>query len=69
MERNPNNNDVIACEEVLKRLRHSDGDIHILSGEPNSIELKSIIGLCDALIGTRTHATIASMKIFRYYGV
>jgi len=61
MERNPNNNDVLACDEVLKRISVS-GRVYVASGEPSAVELKSIIGLCEGLIGTRTHATIASMS-------
>lgn len=61
MESNPDNNDVIACDEVLRRVK-APGRVHVLSGEPGAVELKSAIGQCIALIGTRTHATIAAMS-------
>ncbi|WP_075881502.1 polysaccharide pyruvyl transferase family protein [Vreelandella massiliensis] len=61
MERHPANNDVIACDEVLKRIS-ANGRVTVLSGEPGAVALKGAIGQCEALIGTRTHATIASMS-------
>lgn len=61
MERNPDNNDAIACDEVLALMRSPEG-VTVLSGEPSAVELKSAIGLCAALVGTRTHATIAAMS-------
>jgi colanic acid/amylovoran biosynthesis protein len=61
MEKNPDNNDVIACDEVLKRMTHLTGVV-VVSGEPSAVDFKGIIGCCECLIGTRTHATIAAMS-------
>lgn len=61
MEKNPDNNDVIACDEVLKRMTHLAGVV-VVSGEPSAVDFKGIIGCCECLIGTRTHATIAAMS-------
>jgi len=61
METNPGNNDVIACEEVLSRVRNPEMN-RIIFGEPSAIDFKGVIGLCDSLVGTRTHATIASLS-------
>lgn len=61
MEKNPNNNDVVACDEVVRRITHNIY-IPVLRGEPSATFLKGVIGCCDCLIGTRTHATIAAMS-------
>tara|TARA_X000001388_G_scaffold35536_1_gene25041 strand:+ start:9622 stop:10839 length:1218 start_codon:yes stop_codon:yes gene_type:complete len=61
MEKNPDNNDIIACDEVIKRMKRR-GDLVVLSGEPSATQLKGVIGCCECLIGTRTHATIAAMS-------
>lgn len=61
MEKNPDNNDVIACDEVISRMRH-DSNVVVIDGEPSATVFKGIIGCCEALIGTRTHATIAAMS-------
>lgn len=61
MEKNPDNNDVIACDEVLRRMVHTS-HVSVVSGEPGAVELKGVIGSCECLIGTRTHATIAAMS-------
>jgi len=61
MESNPDNNDVIACEEVYKRVQNPEQN-RVIFGEASAIEFKGIIGLCDCLIGTRTHSTIASLS-------
>jgi polysaccharide pyruvyl transferase WcaK-like protein len=61
LENNPSNNDVIACLEVIKNVKNKSL-VRIISGEPSAIELKGLIGQCEALIGTRTHATIASLS-------
>lgn len=61
MERHPDNNDVIACDEVMARMRAPHG-VTMLSGEPSAVDFKSAIGICSALVGTRTHATIAAMS-------
>ena len=61
MERNPNNNDLIACEELHSKL--TDARMcRIVSGEFSAAQFKGIIGLTDCLLGARTHATIASMS-------
>ncbi|MBM1204802.1 polysaccharide pyruvyl transferase family protein [Pseudomonas fragi] len=61
IETNPGNNDIIACDSVLNRTV-SKGSVKVIYGEPSATELKGIIGLSECLIGTRTHATIASMS-------
>ncbi len=61
MEVNPTNNDVIACEQVMNRV-NAPAENRIIFGEPSAVELKGVIGLCDVLVGTRTHATIASLS-------
>jgi len=61
MEKNPSNNDVIACENVFKILKKPNMN-KIIFGEPSAVELKGIIGICECLIGTRTHSTIASLS-------
>lgn len=61
MERNPNNNDVIACEELHSKLEDASM-CRIISGEFSAAQFKGIIGLTDCLLGARTHATIASMS-------
>mgnify|MGYP000709865186 CR=1 FL=1 len=61
MEINPNNNDVIACEEVFKRIKTPHKN-RIIFGEPSAIDFKGIIGLCECLVGTRTHSTIAALS-------
>jgi colanic acid/amylovoran biosynthesis protein len=60
-ERDANNDDQIACIDVLRRVKSSEENV-LMSGWFSSVEVKSIIGLCDLLIGARTHATIASMS-------
>lgn len=60
-EKNPNNNDYIACRAVFDRTKNRR-QVRIISGELSCIEYKGIIGLCDCLVGTRTHATIASLS-------
>jgi len=55
------NNDLYACFEVLKRLEQTRDNVVV--GRPLSAsEFKGVIGLCDALVGARTHCTIASMS-------
>lgn len=61
MERNPNNNDLIACEELHAKLEDASM-CRIISGEFSAAQFKGIIGLTDCLLGARTHATIASMS-------
>lgn len=61
METNPNNNDVVACEEVLKRVKLPIMN-RIIFGEPSAVDFKGVIGLSECLVGTRTHSTIASIS-------
>lgn len=61
MEVNPNNNDVIACEEVFGLIKDPSQN-RIIFGEPSAVQFKGIIGLCECLVGTRTHSTIASLS-------
>jgi colanic acid/amylovoran biosynthesis protein len=61
IERNPNNNDLIACEELHSKLPDARM-CRILSGEFSASQFKGLIGLTDCLLGARTHATIASMS-------
>lgn len=61
MERNPNNNDLLACEELFDNLKDSSM-CRILSGEYSASQFKGFIGLSECLIGARTHATIASIS-------
>lgn len=61
METNPNNNDVIACEEVLKLVKQPSMN-RIIFGEPSAVDFKGIIGISQCLVGTRTHSTIASLS-------
>jgi colanic acid/amylovoran biosynthesis protein len=61
IERNPDNNDLIACEEVLARVQMPE-NCRVISGEPSAVELKGVIGLGECLVGTRTHSTIASLS-------
>jgi len=61
MEKKPRSNDLIICGDILRQTKDARANI-LLSGLFSSIEVKSIIGLCDVLIGARTHATIASLS-------
>jgi colanic acid/amylovoran biosynthesis protein len=60
-ERDRRNNDLYACREVLKRCSNPLENV-ILSLPLSASDFKGVIGLCEALIGARTHATIASMS-------
>lgn len=60
-ERAARNNDIYACREVLRNCR-SPKDNVILAMPLSSSDYKGVIGLCEALVGARTHATIASMS-------
>jgi colanic acid/amylovoran biosynthesis protein len=53
--------DQITCVEVLRHVRSADANV-AMNGWFSSIEVKSVISLCDILIGARTHATIASLS-------
>jgi colanic acid/amylovoran biosynthesis protein len=60
-ERAARNDDLVACRAVLARCRRPADNL--LLGLPLSAsDYKGVIGLCDALVGARTHATIASMS-------
>lgn len=61
MEKNPKNNDLVICGDILRQTKDAKANV-LLSGLFSSIEVKSIIGLCDVLVGARTHATIASLS-------
>lgn len=59
-ERNPNNDDWFACHEVWRRVADKR-TCTIASGQFRAAEYKGLIGLCECLVGTRTHPTIASI--------
>jgi colanic acid/amylovoran biosynthesis protein len=61
-ERSVTNNDVYACREVLKRVRAPQENLLLSLSVLSASDYKGVIGLCEALVGTRTHATIASMS-------
>lgn len=60
-ERNPNNNDIIASEELLSHLQDTSM-CKLVVGELTAADFKGIIGMTECLVGARTHATIASMS-------
>lgn len=60
-ERGLRNNDLMICREVLRRTSRPPENV-LLSFPLTASDFKGIIGLCDALVGARTHATIASMS-------
>lgn len=55
------NNDLPVCREVASRCRKPAENVVIMA-PLTAPEYKGVIGLCDALVGARTHATIASMS-------
>ncbi len=55
------NNDMYTCFEVLKKCKAASENV-ILSLPMSSSDFKGVIGLCDVLVGARTHTTIASMS-------
>jgi colanic acid/amylovoran biosynthesis protein len=61
LDKFPNNNDWYACYEVWKRVRNKNR-CSIAAGEYTASEFKGMIGLCECLIGTRMHPTIASIS-------
>ncbi|HNS44905.1 MAG TPA: polysaccharide pyruvyl transferase family protein, partial [Alphaproteobacteria bacterium] len=61
VERKFSNDDQRACLDVLRRVKSKDANLNLL-GWFNGVEAKSVIGLCDVLIGARTHPTIASLS-------
>lgn len=56
-----NVDDAFICQEVLRQVKSPDANV-AMNGWFSSIEAKSVIGLCDVLLGARTHATIASLS-------
>lgn len=63
MESNPNNNDLVIIREIIEQCSLDMKQlINVASESHTSCELKGLIGNCNALIGTRTHATIASLS-------
>ena len=54
------NSDPSACDEIVKLI--GSDSLHVLKGEYNQSELKSIIGTCDFFIGSRMHACIAALS-------
>ena len=60
-ERNPNNNDLMICRIVLDSMRYPE-KARIMAYEYSAVEFKSVIRHASALVGARTHATIASMS-------
>lgn len=61
-ERQVRNNDIYACLEVLKRCNRPRDNLLLSLSTLSAADYKGIIGLCEVLIGARTHATIASMS-------
>lgn len=60
-ERNFKNDDTRTCHDVLRHAKNPAANI-MMPGWFSSIEAKSVIGLCAALLGARTHATIAALS-------
>jgi colanic acid/amylovoran biosynthesis protein len=60
-ERGLKNNDLVICREVHRRSSNPSENV-LLSFPLTASDFKGVIGLCDALVGARTHATIASMS-------
>ena len=60
-ERAARNNDMIACREVLRRCARPTDNL-LLATPLSASEYKGVVGLCEALVGARTHATIGSMS-------
>ena len=55
------NSDLNISLAVYERMRHKEKAV-VVKGDYLGNELKGIIGLCDILIGSRMHATIASLS-------
>ena len=55
------NNDLYTCFEVLGRLQRPAENV-VVSRPLSASEFKGVIGLCEVLVGSRTHSTIASMS-------
>ena len=61
-ERAPRNNDMIACRAVLNACADPAKNLLLSVPTLTASDYKGIIGLCEALVGARTHATIASLS-------
>lgn len=61
IERNPNNNDVIACKYILENCEEPSL-CRVLSLEYTAQDYKAFIGLSKLLVGARTHAIIAALS-------
>lgn len=61
-ERSPSNNDMVACRAVLNACADPSANLLLSVPTLTASDYKGIIGLCDALVGARTHATIASLS-------
>ncbi|WP_443970798.1 polysaccharide pyruvyl transferase family protein [Sphingobium sp. CR28] len=61
-ERSHRNNDVYACREVLRRVQKPKENLLLALSTLSASDYKGVIGLCEVLLGARTHATIASMS-------
>src|SRR3546814_461822 len=61
-ERRARNNDVFACRAVLGSCHDPKANLLLSMPTLSASDYKGIIGLCEALVGARTHATIASMS-------
>src|SRR3546814_9681237 len=61
-ERRARNNDVFACRAVLGSCHDPKANLLLSMTTLSASDYKGIIGLCEALVGARTHATIASMS-------
>src|SRR3546814_16150612 len=61
-ERRARNNDVFACRAVLGSCHDPKANLLLSMPTLSASDYKGIIGLCEALVGASTHATIASMS-------
>lgn len=61
-ESSARNNDVYACREVLRRCRAPRENLLLSLPVLTAADYKAVIGLCEALVGARTHPTIASLS-------
>lgn len=60
-EKSHHNNDMFACLEVFRKVKNHKQNV-VLSTPLNASDYKGVIGKCAALVGARTHTTIASMS-------
>lgn len=61
-ERAVKNNDVYACQNVLRAVKRPKDNLLLSLPTLTASDYKGVIGQCEALVGARTHATIASMS-------